>query len=191
MTSPYRKSHSLPSDLPHPQRDFRLKGVRGLAQGRKARAEANIAAIALLATLEREDRNATAAEQDVLARFTGFGAGELANSLFPPTGREVRKGWESLAAELEQLTTETERAGLQRATQYAHYTPELIVHSMWDMALRMGFRGGSVLEPGCGTGLFIAARQKNSKARSLLPALRTIHLCPYRAQALSEPMDPQ
>ncbi|WP_196767390.1 DEAD/DEAH box helicase family protein, partial [Acetobacter pasteurianus] len=150
---------SLPSPQTFriPQRDFRLNGVRGLAQGWKARAEANIAAIALLATLEREDRNATAAEQDVLARFTGFGAGELANSLFPPTGREVRKGWESLAAELEHLTSETERAGLQRATQYAHYTPELIVHSMWDMALRMGFRGGSVLEPGCGTGLFIAA----------------------------------
>ncbi|GCD57331.1 hypothetical protein [Acetobacter pasteurianus] len=93
----------------------------------------------------------------MLARFTGFGAGALANSLFPPTGREVRKGWESLAAELEHLTSETERVGLQRATQYAHYTPELIVHSMWDMALRMGLRGGSVLEPGCGTGLFIAA----------------------------------
>ncbi len=148
-----------------PQRDFRLKGVRGLAQGWKARAEANIAAIALLATLEREDRNATTAEQDVLARFTGFGAGELANSLFPPTGREVRKGWESLATELEQLTTETERAGLQRATQYAHYTPELIVHSLWDMALRMGFRGGSVLEPGCGTGLFIAARPEKLEGK--------------------------
>ncbi|AOW50909.1 DEAD/DEAH box helicase family protein [Acetobacter ascendens] len=155
----------FPQTFRIPQRDFRLKGVRGLAQGRKARAEANIAAIALLATLEREDRNATAAEQDVLARFTGFGAGELANSLFPPTGREVRKGWESLAAELEQLTTETERAGLQRATQYAHYTPELIVHSMWDMALRMGFRGGSVLEPGCGTGLFIAARPEKLEGK--------------------------
>ncbi|GBR48339.1 DNA methylase [Acetobacter pomorum DSM 11825] len=158
---------SLPS--PHsfriPQRDFRLKGLRGLASGWKARAEGNLAAIALLGELEREDRNATEAEQEVLARFTGFGAGELANNLFPPTGKEVRKGWESLASELEQLTTETERAGLQRATQYAHYTPELIVHSLWNMVQRMGFRGGSVLEPGCGTGVFIAARPEKLEGK--------------------------
>ncbi|GBQ21546.1 DNA methylase [Acetobacter estunensis NRIC 0472] len=141
-----------------PARDFRLDGVRGLAHGWKARAEANVAAIALVAALEREDRNATPAEQDVLARFTGFGAGELANGLFPAPGKQVRKGWEDVASELTRLTSESERAGLQRATQYAHYTPELIVHSLWDMAQRMGFRGGSVLEPGCGTGLFIAAR---------------------------------
>lgn len=148
-----------------PACDFRLNGVRGLAQGWKARAEANVAAIALLTTLEREDRNATGAEQAVLARFTGFGAGELANGLFPATGNEVRKGWEAIASELTRLTSESERAGLQRATQYAHYTPELIVHSLWDMALRMGFRGGSVLEPGCGTGLFIAARPEKLEGR--------------------------
>ncbi len=177
---------SLPSPQTFriPQRDFRLNGVRGLAQGWKARAEANIAAIALLATLEREDRNATAAEQDVLARFTGFGAGELANSLFPPTGREVRKGWESLASELEQLTTETERAGLQRATQYAHYTPELIVHSLWDMAQRMGFRGGSVLEPGCGTGVFIAARPEKLEGKIAFTGIENDPICARIARKL-------
>jgi len=42
--------------------------------------------------------------------------------------------------------------------QYAHYTPEYIVHTIWDFLLARGFQGGSVLEPGCGTGLFIATR---------------------------------
>ena len=49
-------------------------------------------------------------------------------------------------------------AGLARAeaTQYAHYTPEFMVRAMWDALTRMGFAGGNVLEPGCGTGLFLA-----------------------------------
>ncbi|WP_282813569.1 class I SAM-dependent methyltransferase, partial [Komagataeibacter intermedius] len=51
------------------------------------------------------------------------------------------------------------------ATQYAHFTPELIVHALWNKVLQMGFRGGSVLEPGCGTGLFIAARPERLEGR--------------------------
>jgi len=55
------------------------------------------------------------------------------------------------------LVSAEERAGLMRATQYAHFTPEYIVRAMWAAVQRLGFAGGSVLEPGCGTGLFIAA----------------------------------
>ncbi|MBS1038878.1 DEAD/DEAH box helicase family protein [Gluconobacter cerinus] len=140
-----------------PKVDFALTGTRGLAQGWKERARDNLAAIRLLATLEAEDRNASADEQAVLARFTGFGAGELANSLFPRAGETFRAGWEEIGSQLEELTSQQERAGLARATQYAHYTPELIVHAMWDLAAQMGFRGGRALEPGCGTGLFMAS----------------------------------
>jgi len=140
-----------------PRADFRLAGTRGLASGWKARARDNITAIALLTEIERENRAASAAEQAVLAKFTGFGAGDLANALFPRAGEPFRAGWETLGTELEQITSAAERAGLARATQYAHFTPELIVHAVWDLAMAMGFAGGSVLEPGCGTGLFLAA----------------------------------
>ncbi|MBB2157912.1 DEAD/DEAH box helicase family protein [Gluconacetobacter diazotrophicus] len=141
-----------------PQRDFRLTGVRGLAEGWPARARDNVAAIRLLADLDREERNASAAEQATLSRFTGFGAGALANSLFPRAGEGFRPGWEEIGAALQGATTDPERASLARAVQYAHYTPEYIVHTIWDFLVARGFRGGSVLEPGCGTGLFIAAR---------------------------------
>ncbi|MBB2164558.1 DEAD/DEAH box helicase family protein [Gluconacetobacter sp. 1b LMG 1731] len=141
-----------------PQRDFRLAGLRGLAAGWQARARDNLAAIRLLGELERDERNATAAEQAILSRFVGFGAGDLANNLFPRAGDTVGRGWEEIGAELTACTSETERAALARAVQYAHYTPEYIVHTIWDFLLARGFQGGSVLEPGCGTGLFIATR---------------------------------
>ncbi|NVN06768.1 hypothetical protein HW509_14415 [Asaia spathodeae] len=101
-----------------PQTDFRLAGLRGLAQGWKARARDNIEAIKLVSTLEREARNATSEEQAQLSRFTGFGAGELANALFPRADEAYRAGWEKLGADLEACTTEAERSALARSTQY-------------------------------------------------------------------------
>ncbi|WP_408874391.1 class I SAM-dependent methyltransferase [Gluconobacter oxydans] len=148
-----------------PKIDFRLCGTRDLSQGWKARARDNLTAIRLLSELEAEGRNATPQEQAVLAKFTGFGAGELANSLFPRAGEAFRQGWEEIGVQLETLTSQQERAGLARATQYAHYTPELIVHALWDLVAQMGFRGGRALEPGCGTGLFMGAIQRNLPRR--------------------------
>ena len=115
-----------------------------------------MAAIRLAQAIAAEDRHATPEEQEVLSRFTGFGASELANTLFRRPGEAFRPGWEDLGAELEQLVTPEQMAGLARATQYAHYTPEYIVRAIWAAVTRMGFAGGTVLEPGCGTGLFLA-----------------------------------
>ena len=40
-------------------------------------------------------------EQDRLARFTGFGASKLANSLFRRAGQAFRPGWEKMGLELD------------------------------------------------------------------------------------------
>lgn len=139
-----------------PPRNWRLAGDRALGHGWKARAADNVQAIRLAQAITAEGRHATAEEQEVLSRFTGFGASELANSLFRRPGEAFRPGWEGLGTELEQLVTPEQMAGLARATQYAHYTPEYIVRAIWAAVTRMGFAGGTVLEPGCGTGLFLA-----------------------------------
>lgn len=146
------------AQLAIPRVDFRLSGARALAQGWQERAGDNLAAIRVLATLDHEQRNATPAEQQALSLFTAFGAGELANNLFPTTGEGFRPGWQEIGEALHAATSDAERASLARSTQYAHYSPAFVIRAMWDKALAFGFRGGSVLEPGCGTGLFIAAR---------------------------------
>jgi SAM-dependent methyltransferase len=112
-----------------------------------------------------EDRNATPEEQAILSRFIGFGASELANTLFPRGNDPYRAGWESLGKELEAACSEADHAALARSTQYAHYTPEYIVTAIWDMLVKRGFQGGSVLEPGCGVGQFIALRPERLEGR--------------------------
>jgi len=147
---------SAPAPERIPARNWRLSGDRALARGWKARAADNLQAIRLALAITREGRHATADEQEVLSRFVGFGASELANAVFRRPGEAFRSGWEDLGTELEQLVTPEQMAGLARATQYAHFTPEYIVRAIWGAVTRMGFAGGTVLEPGCGTGLFLA-----------------------------------
>jgi N12 class adenine-specific DNA methylase len=134
-----------------------LDSDRALARGWAARARDNIAAIRLSKEIEAAGRAPTADEQARMLRFVGFGATELAQNCFPlPGASDFRKGWEQIGRELMALASPPEFAALQRATQYAHYTPEPIVRALWRAAQRLGFTGGRVLEPGMGTGLFFA-----------------------------------
>ncbi|MCF1474872.1 lactate dehydrogenase [Agrobacterium vitis] len=137
--------------------NFHLADDRGLARSGKDRARDSIAAIRLAAEIEAGERPATREEQETLIRFTGFGASDLANGVFRRPGEpEFRKGWEEIGSDLEDAVGKTDYASLARCTQYAHFTPEFIVRAIWSGLQRLGWRGGRVLEPGIGTGLFPA-----------------------------------
>lgn len=101
--------------------------------------------------LEREGRRATADEQRVLARWAGWGALAHAFDERDPAGRR-------LLTELTGLLTDTELASARRSTLNAHYTDAGIATAMWRFAVGVGFDGGRILEPGCGTGVFLATR---------------------------------
>ncbi|HEV2673329.1 MAG TPA: N-6 DNA methylase [Aliidongia sp.] len=152
-------------------KNFHLLGDRGLARGWKARAADNLAAITLAARIEAEKRPASEDEQAMLARFVGFGAADLANSLFRRRGGEFAEPWLELGEELEQLVSREDLASLARATQYAHYTPEFLIRAIWRSLGVLGFEGGRVLEPGCGTGLFFALMPEAMAAASDLTGI--------------------
>jgi N12 class adenine-specific DNA methylase len=105
-------------------------------------------------TLEREGRRATDDEQRVLARWAGWGALAHAFDEHDPAGRRLH-------AELTGLLTDAELASARRSTLNAHYTDAGITTAMWRFAVGLGFDGGRVLEPGCGTGVFLATRPDN------------------------------
>ena len=147
--------------------NFHLAGDRTLAKGWKDRARDNIAAIRLAATVNADARPATAEEQAKLIRFTGFGASELANFVFRRPGEaDFRKGWEAIGEDLQGAVDDLDHASLARCTQYAHFTPEFIIRAIWTGLRRLGWRGGRVLEPGIGTGLFPALMPEGLRAIS-------------------------
>jgi len=116
--------------------------------GIKARARANLDAIGLLQRLDAEARPPTAAEQDVLARWSGWGA---VPQIFEPH----REDWVADNTELRGLLTEAEYRSASANTLNAHYTDPAIVAALWASVEEAGFTGGRVLEPGCGVGTFI------------------------------------
>lgn len=110
-----------------------------------------MAAIKLLEKLRREGRQATPAEQEVLALYVGWGG---LKGAFPDSDGKFGKGLEKVGRELRELLTDEEYALANRSVQYAHYTSEKVARFMWAAVERMGFDGGLVLEPGMGTGNF-------------------------------------
>ncbi|WGF91059.1 helicase-related protein [Marinivivus vitaminiproducens] len=153
--APHAPHGAIPPAQP-PAGNYRLVGERALARDWKGRAADNLSAIRLAHRIEAEARPATDEERARLIRFIGFGASALANGVFRRAGSGFREGWDGLGGELEQLVSEAELAGLARATQYAHFTPEFMVRAIWRALERMGVTGGRILEPGCGSGLFLA-----------------------------------
>ncbi|MBO9126363.1 MULTISPECIES: DEAD/DEAH box helicase family protein [unclassified Rhizobium] len=139
------------------RQNYVLNEDRGLGISWKDRARANVAAILVADGITKQERPATAKEQAQLIRFTGFGASELANGMFRRPGEvDFRAGWDALGSSLETAVSEADYASLARCTQYAHFTPEFVIRAIWSGIERLGWRGGRVLEPGIGTGLFPA-----------------------------------
>lgn len=131
--------------------NYRL-GTEVLApSGVRERIRANIAAIAIVKQLQRDDRPATADEQNVLARWAGWGG---AWQVFDTDKSE----FDGERAQLRELLTDTEFAAARKSTINAHYTDPAISAVMWRELVRAGLPDDArVLEPGCGSGHFIGA----------------------------------
>lgn len=133
--------------------DFTITDADRLGEGgQKSKFNANIKAIKLLRTLDEEKRPATRDEQAVLAQWVGWGG--LRQAFYREDG-SVAQGWEKQAAELKALLTPEEYSAAESSTRNAHYTSPQIVTAVWDIARRLGFRGGQVLEPSVGAGNFL------------------------------------
>ena len=111
---------------------------------------ANLAALRVLQTVQVEQRPATATEQAVLARWSGWGA---APAVFDPGRAEFGQQ----RAELRELLSEPEYEAAARTTLNAHYTDAALVTPIWEALSANGFgeTAGRVLEPGCGSGTFL------------------------------------
>jgi N12 class adenine-specific DNA methylase len=132
-----------------------------LSSGEKAKARDVLAAIRTMQLLEREHRSATAEEQGILARFSGFGP--LALRLFPDplTGQYKDASWQTLGEELRSLLTPEEYSSAKRTTFNAFYTSPTVIRAIHEALPRLGVPADAhVLEPGCGSGNFLAMAPK-------------------------------
>ena len=115
--------------------------------GPKQKFARNIEAIETLFQLERDNRNATPEEQEVLASYVGWGG--LADAFDPDKGN-----WSQEYTTLKNLLSEDEYAAAQASTLNAHYTSPTVIRAIYDAVAQMGFETGNILEPSMGIGNF-------------------------------------
>lgn len=122
--------------------------------GWTAKLDANMAALRLLKALQKEARMATADEQKILARYIGWGHTELATIVGPDAGRITDPRKMQARQELEKLLTPAEMRELHESTANAHYSFNDLPRAMWGLVQKLGFKGGTILEPAVGIGHF-------------------------------------
>lgn len=131
----------------------------------KETAARNLDIIELSKRIDAEKRVATPEEQALLVQYVGWGPSDIRNRLFPSTNgsrREINPyavspDWRPLAERAAEILSPEEVTTAFQSTQYAHYTSEPMIRAIWSGLQRLGFKGGNILEPGMGTGLFAVA----------------------------------
>lgn len=116
--------------------------------GAKAKYRENVAAIKLLNELELDNRQATPEEQEILAKYSGWGG-------IPEAFEKNNSSWTDEYIELYTLLSPEEYESARASTLNAHYTSPIIIEAMYNALENFGFKGGNVLEPAMGTGNFL------------------------------------
>ena len=153
-----RRQHNLPLDSgaeteqpAQPKQkpiNFRITDDDLGAGGPKTKYKANVEAIRVLQTLDAEQRQATAEEQEILSRYVGWGG-------IPQAFDENNAEWSKEYAELQSLLTADEYKEARASTLNAFYTSPTVIKAMYEALDNMGLSKGNVLEPSCGVGNFM------------------------------------
>ena len=120
----------------------------------------NVEAIRTLEKIESENRIATPEEQEILAKYVGWGG--LADAF-----DETKANWASEYQELKSLLSAEEYDSARESTLNAHYTSSVIIKAIYDAMERMGFSKGNILEPAMGIGNFFGMLPENMQESRL------------------------
>lgn len=142
-----------------------------MSYNKKAHLRANIDAIKVLFTLEKEQRSVTEIEQDILMEYTGFGG--LKCVLNPVNSLADTVHWAKSELELFPMVAELHRVirdNTNSAVEYkqyinsiknsvltAFYTPPLVVQTLADTFRDNDIQINSLLDPSAGMGEFSSA----------------------------------
>lgn len=138
---------------------------------RKAKLKDNIEAIRTVLLLDKENRNATSQEQEILQRYCGFGG--LKCILNPATRLSDSMQWPKSDLELFPMVTELHnliRTNVENDQEYkkyigslknsiltAFYTPAEVVSTIADTLRDSGIAPNRFLDPSAGQGAFVSA----------------------------------
>lgn len=107
----------------------------------------NILAIETVKQLEKEQRQATKEEQNILADYVGWGG-------IADVFDEKKPQWQEERERIQTALTPEEYRSAVGSVLNAHYTQPVLIKAMYQVLAVLGFTKGRILEPSCGTGNF-------------------------------------
>lgn len=146
------------------------------------RLKANVEALEIVRTLMQEGRQATAEEREVLGRYRGWGGVELGRAYSTSMMRksftdrwgaptEQGKLLTRLADVIDALDPNGERgvlSAINHAALTSYYTPTGVAKVMNRFAELAGFKGGNMLDPSMGNGIFEGTMSKAVQQRTMI-----------------------
>ena len=127
---------------------------QGELGGVKQRFKNNIEAIKLVNRLINSQKEATADEKKVLAKYVGWGG--LAQAF-----DEHNVAWQNEYKELKDVLSVEEYAAAKGSVLNAHYTSKTVIDGIYNALKRFGVKGNNrILEPATGTGNFFGFMPK-------------------------------
>lgn len=151
---------AIPAE-PQEKHDFRITEDTEIgAGGLKTKFRDNIAAIETLKKIERENRLATPDEQQILAKYVGWGG--LSQAFDSGNG-----AWTNEYKQLRALLTDDEYKAAAESTLNAHYTSPEVIGAMYKALENFGFKEGNVLEPSMGVGNFFGCLPEKMRGSKL------------------------
>lgn len=150
----------------------------------KVRFLRNKKAIEVVQELLDNERPATKEERDAMAAYIGWGS--FGQELFQGTWEKpiYKDGWKEENDWLRDTLGKDAWEEAQNSIINAHYTDPYTINSMWEMAKKMGFKGGKVLEPSMGVGNFFGLMPKGIAEKSQLTGIELDRTTGRMAQAL-------
>lgn len=119
--------------------------------------------------MEKEGQQANPEEQELLAKYVGWGG--LANEFFD----ELNPKYEAERLTLKSLVSKSEYSTMKQSSLTAYYTDPMIIRQIWQKLLDDGFEGGRILDPSMGFRVIImtqANSQVNTRVLELLPKFK-------------------
>lgn len=128
------------------------------------RMQFNVTALEIAARLP-DGQKPTIDEARALNLFNGWGT---ASALFGPNPSPAWKGFRD---DIEQVIGSADMDKVRAAVTTSFYTPPAVVRALWKGLQQMGFKGGNILDPSAGHGMFLANMPKAIAERSQVTAI--------------------
>lgn len=129
--------------------------------GAKTKFRNNVEAIETLKTLEKENRQATDEEKEVLSKYVGWGG-------IPQAFDKDNSSWEKEYAQLKEMLTPQEYRQANASVLDAFYTSPIVIDGIYEALENFGFKGGNILEPAMGVGNFFGRMPEEMQSDSRL-----------------------